>query len=399
MCDLLRRLKEFGYDVRVVPTASALKFVGRPTWEALSGQSASSDIWEEVQDVPHVAIGQKADLVIIAPATADLMSKAATGRADDLLTSVLLTTRAPVIFAPAMHTEMWEHPATVANVETLRSRGAIVIEPSVGRLTGPDSGTGRLAEPASLASVCRAALEGGSGSADLAGRRVLVTAGGTREPLDPVRFLGNRSSGRQGWALAAAAAARGASVKLIAANVDLPEPAGSQVIRVETTSQMFDAVLAEAGEYDAVVMAAAVADFRSTSVANRKIKKDDSGNVPEPIELVRNPDILAALGEKWSQSPTPVVVGFAAETISDEQDREAVGEAKRAAKGANVIVVNEVGVELGFESALNSASILDGSGVVIHVPQTSKEELANAVWDAVIARLPRAERGTEFPAG
>ncbi len=385
--------------MRVVPTHAALQFVGRSTWEALSGQPASSEIWEDVHAVPHVAIGQLADLVIIAAATADLMAKAATGRADDLLTSVLLTTRAPVIFAPAMHTEMWEHPATVANVATLRSRGAIVIEPGVGRLTGPDSGAGRLAEPQSLAAVCRAALEGGSAAADLAGRRMLITAGGTREPLDPVRFLGNRSSGRQGWALAAAAVARGARVKVIAAHVDAPDPAGTQVAQVETTAQLFDAVMAEAGEYDAVVMAAAVADFRSAVVSDVKIKKDLSGTVPDPIELVCNPDILAALGDKWSGAQQPIVVGFAAETISDRTAREAVGEAKRAAKGAHLMVVNEVGVARGFESQDNAATILDATGVVTRVPQTSKEALANAVWDAVARRLPRAAHSDDFPAG
>ncbi|MDO9458189.1 bifunctional phosphopantothenoylcysteine decarboxylase/phosphopantothenate--cysteine ligase CoaBC, partial [Nocardioides sp.] len=225
-CELLRRLTESGHDVTVVPTASALEFVGAPTWAALSGKPVHTDVWSDVHQVPHVRIGQTADLVVVAPATADLLAKAAHGLADDLLTNTLLTARCPVVLAPAMHTEMWEHAATRANVETLRSRGVLVIEPAEGRLTGADTGKGRLPEPAELFEVCLDVLARGSATPDLVGRHVVVSAGGTREPLDPVRYLGNRSSGRQGVALAGAAAARGAQVTLVAAHVEVPLPAG-----------------------------------------------------------------------------------------------------------------------------------------------------------------------------
>src|SRR4051812_5332426 len=263
--ELLRRFTESGHDVTVVPTPSALHFVGEATWAALSGKAVSTQVWDSVHEVPHVRIGQSADLVVVAPATADLIARAAQGRADDLLTNVLLTARCPVVFAPAMHTEMWEHAATQANVATLRQRGALVIEPAVGRLTGVDTGKGRLPDPDELFAVCQDVLARGVARPDLAGRTVVVSAGGTREPIDPVRFLGNRSSGRQGVALARAAAARGADVTLIAANVSLPDPAGVKVVRVETTEELRDAVVSAAGSADAVVMAAAPADFRPVS--------------------------------------------------------------------------------------------------------------------------------------
>ena len=255
-CELLRRFTESGHDVTVVPTQSALQFVGAATWAALSGKPVATDVWADVHEVPHVRIGQSADLVVVAPATADLLARAAHGRADDLLTNVLLTARCPVVFAPAMHTEMWEHPATRANVATLRERGALVIEPAVGRLTGADTGKGRLPEPDEIFETCRDVLARGLDSGrpllDLAGRSVVVSAGGTREPIDPVRFLGNRSSGLQGIALARTAAARGAEVTLVAANVILPDPAGVKVVRVETTEELRDAVVSVAGSADAV---------------------------------------------------------------------------------------------------------------------------------------------------
>ncbi len=271
-CELLRRLTESGHDVTVVPTAAALRFVGAPTWAALCGKPVSAEVWDDVHEVPHVRIGQSADLVVVAPATADLLAKAAHGLADDLLTNTLLTARCPVVFAPAMHTEMWEHPATQANVATLRERGAIVIEPAEGRLTGADSGKGRLPEPAEIFDFCTEVLaraRDGAAARDLAGRHVVVSAGGTREYLDPVRFLGNRSSGLQGYALARAAVARGAEVTLVAANVTLPDPAGVKVVRVETTAQLRDEVLAAAVGADAVVMAAAPADFRADRASAR----------------------------------------------------------------------------------------------------------------------------------
>src|SRR3954447_6220963 len=271
-CELLRLFTESGHGVRVVPTASALKFVGARTWAALSGRPVATDVWDDAHEVPHVRIGRAADLVVVAPATADLLARAAQGRADDLLTNVLLTATCPLVFAPAMHTEMWEHAATQANVATLRRRGALVLEPAVGRLTGADTGKGRFPEPDEVFEVCRDVLTRGVTAPDLSGRSVVVSAGGTREPIDPVRFLGNRSSGRQGLALARTAAARGARVTLVAANVSLPDPAGVAVRRVQTTAELQEQVVAACADADAVVMAAAPADFRPVDVAMAKIK-------------------------------------------------------------------------------------------------------------------------------
>src|SRR5918993_736650 len=269
-CELLRRFTESGHDVTVVPTAAALRFVGADTWAALSGKPVSAEVWHDVHQVPHVRIGQ----------TADLLAKAAHGLADDLLTNTLLTARCPVVLAPAMHTEMWEHAATAANVATLRSRGALVIEPAEGRLTGADTGKGRLPDPLEIFEVCREVLSRGVAAPDLAGRSVVVSAGGTREYLDPVRFLGNRSSGLQGYALARTAAARGAEVTLVAANVSLPDPAGVKVVRVETTAELQEHVVEASAAADAVVMAAAPADFRPTTVSGSKIKKAADGSAP-----------------------------------------------------------------------------------------------------------------------
>ncbi len=318
---MLRLLTESAHDVTVVPTASALRFVGAATWEALSGHPATHDVFDDVHEVRHVRLGREADLVLVAPATADLMARAVHGRADDLLTATLLTARCPVVFVPAMHTEMWEHPATQANVETLRSRGALVVEPAVGRLTGPDTGKGRLPEPEQIAQLALAVLARGTTAlaTDLAGRRLVVSAGGTREPLDPVRFLGNRSSGRMGYALATSAAARGAKVTVVAANVSLPDPAGVDVVRVGTTAELRDAVLAAGEGADAVVMAAAPSDFRPTSTSRDKIKKADDGSAPV-VTLEQNPDILAELVRHRGAAAEPVVVGFAAETGDDDAD-------------------------------------------------------------------------------
>jgi phosphopantothenoylcysteine decarboxylase / phosphopantothenate---cysteine ligase len=380
-CELLRRLTESGHDVRVVPTESALHFVGAATWSALSGHPVSTEVWSDVHEVPHVRIGQGADLVIVAPATADMMAKAAHGLADDLLTNTLLTARCPVVFAPAMHTEMWEHPATQENVATLRRRGALVVEPAVGRLTGVDTGKGRFPDPAELFEVVRRVLARGDLAQDLAGRHVLVSAGGTREPLDPVRFLGNRSSGKQGYALARSAAARGARVTLVAANAALPDPAGVDVVPVGTAVQLREAVLKAAADADAVVMAAAVADFRPETYAAGKIKKKD-GQEPAPITLVRNPDILAEIaGER--PRPGQVIVGFAAET----DDVLANGRAKLERKGCDLLVVNEVGERKTFGSEENEAVVLGADGSETPVPYGPKEALADTVWDLVARRL------------
>ncbi|GGO51030.1 phosphopantothenoylcysteine decarboxylase [Streptomyces lasiicapitis] len=381
-CELLRRLTESGHDVRVVPTESALHFVGAATWSALSGHPVSTEVWSDVHEVPHVRIGQGADLVIVAPATADMLAKAAHGLADDLLTNTLLTARCPVVFAPAMHTEMWEHPATQENVATLRRRGALVVEPAVGRLTGVDTGKGRFPEPAELFDVVRRLLARGDRPAqDLAGRHVVVSAGGTREPLDPVRFLGNRSSGKQGYALARSAAARGARVTLLAANTALPDPAGVDIVPVGTAVQLREAVLKAAADADAVVMAAAVADFRPETYATGKIKKKD-GEAPAPIALVRNPDILAEIAGDRPRAGQ-VVVGFAAET----DDVLANGRAKLARKGCDLLVVNEVGERKTFGSEQNEAIVLGADGSETPVPYGPKEDLADTIWDLVVQRL------------
>ncbi|MEV0228992.1 bifunctional phosphopantothenoylcysteine decarboxylase/phosphopantothenate--cysteine ligase CoaBC [Nonomuraea sp. NPDC050786] len=500
-CELLRLFTESGHEVRVVPTREALKFVGAPTWAALSGNPVSAEVWDDVHEVPHVRIGKQADLVVVAPATADVLARAAHGLAGDLLTNTLLTATCPVVFAPAMHTEMWQHPATRANVATLRERGAVVIDPAVGRLTGADTGPGRLPDPAEIFQVCLRVLRGRP--RDLAGRKVLISAGGTREAIDPVRYIGNRSSGLQGYALARTAAARGAEVTLVAANVALPDPAGAKVVRVESAAEMREAVLAAAADADVVVMAAAVADFRPATRRDTKIKKTDGE--PEPIFLTKNPDILAELGtlrrdaraaqahsgdgtrgdsrpqpadgvshddapalppsQPWtsgaatpqpaaatapqpsgavtshlsppgpatpqqapsgaagSQPPLPegatpqpspagvaspepgdsrpdgggldvasrrgpraypeVIVGFAAET----DDVLANGQAKLARKGCDLLVVNQVGGGLAFGTPDNAATVLVAGGEPVEVPFGPKEDVADAVWDLVAARL------------
>lgn len=390
-CELLRRFTESGHDVTVVPTASALEFVGAPTWAALSGKPVASDVWTGVHEVPHVHIGQTADLVVVAPATADLMAKAAHGLADDLLTNTLLTARCPVVLAPAMHTEMWEHPATVANVATLRSRGVVVIEPAEGRLTGADTGKGRLPDPEEIFELARDVLtrsaHGHQGiMADLAGRPVVISAGGTREKLDPVRFLGNRSSGRQGYALARAAAARGAEVTLVAANVTLADPAGVKVVRVETTAELRDAVLSAAAGADAVVMAAAPADFRPVTESGTKIKKADDGSAPS-ITLQQNPDILKELATHRPR-PDAVIVGFAAETGDATGSVLDLARAKLARKGCDLLVVNDVSGGAVFGSADNEAVILGADGSAVDVPRGSKGALAHLIWDEVVSRLP-----------
>ena len=437
VCELLRRLTETGHDVRVIPTPDALRFVGEATWAALSGQPVSTDAWTGTEEVPHVRLGQSADLVVVAPATADLMARAAAGMAGDLLTATLLTARCPVLYAPAMHTEMWEHAATRANVATLRDRGAIVLEPASGRLTGADSGVGRLPEPGEIFAAAVRVLARGAGGLrqDLAGRKVVVSAGGTREELDPVRFLGNWSSGRQGYAFAETAVARGAKVTLVAANVTLPDPAGTRVIAVTSAREMREAMLAEAADADAVVMAAAVADFRPEVRSEAKIKKD--GSQPAPIILIQNPDILAELSARRGAaagSPFPpheagvpsgsheaaappapheagvppapheagvppapheagalpgasrlgqVIVGFAAETELDL----AGSRAKLARKGCDLLVVNRVGNGLAFGTSDNEAVVVGADGSQTDIPRAAKEVLADTVWDLVAARL------------
>jgi len=392
-CSLLRLFTEGGYDVTVVPTAAALKFVGAATWAALSGKPVPTDLWTDVHEVPHVRLGQHADLLVVAPATADLMARAAHGLADDLLTNILLTARCPVVLAPAMHTEMWQHPATVANVATLRLRGALVIDPASGRLTGTDTGPGRLPEPEEIFAVCRDLLSGvqaGLPRLELAGRRVVISAGGTREPLDPVRFLGNRSSGKQGYALSEVAAARGAEVTLISANVTLPVPQAVRLVLVQTAVELGEAVAKAAQDADVVVMAAAVADYRPAHYTDVKIKKthDDSavdGDQSAPtIQLVRNPDILAELVASRGSATSPVIVGFAAETGDGKHSVLDLAQEKFVRKGCDVLVANEVGADKTFGQDTNTVHILRrGVHATLHVGPVAKHAVAATVWDVV----------------
>lgn len=383
---LLRLLREQGHEVRVVPTRAALEFVGRATWEALSGQPVTTEVFEDVDRVAHVAIGKQAELVVVAPATADLLARAAGGHADDLLTATLLTARCPVLLAPAMHTEMWEHPATVANVSTLRARGVHVLDPDSGRLTGSDTGPGRLPEPEAIAAAALALVATPARPRDLDGVRVVVSAGGTREPLDPVRFLGNRSSGRQGAALARVAAERGAQVTLVAANVapDVVAQAGAVgVVPVETGEELRHAVRAAAKDADVVVMAAAVADYRPEAVADAKLKKTGE---PPVLRLVETVDVLREL---VTDPPRPgqTVVGFAAETGDATGDVLDHGRAKARRKGADLLVVNPVGGGRAFGTATNEVTVLDRAGDVVATASGTKDLVADAVWDAVAALL------------
>ncbi|MGI5191426.1 bifunctional phosphopantothenoylcysteine decarboxylase/phosphopantothenate--cysteine ligase CoaBC [Promicromonospora sp. CA-289599] len=394
---LLRLLREQGHAVRVIPTSAALEFVGAPTFEALSGEPVSTEVFDDVPGVQHVALGKGADLVIVAPATADFMARAVAGLADDLLTTTLLAARCPVVFAPAMHTEMWDHPATRSNVATLRERGVHVIEPASGRLTGTDTGPGRLPEPEDIAREALALVETPE-TQDLTGRRVVVSAGGTREPIDPVRFIGNRSSGRQGVALAQAAAARGAEVTLVAANLaqDVTDQVESvrgaagrlacSVVRVESTAELRSAVRVAGAAADVVVMAAAVADFRPAVTPDAKIKKVP-GQGPAPIELLENPDILAELAHERLR-PGQVVVGFAAETGDASGSVLDHGRTKARRKGADLIAVNAVGSGRGFGTDSNEVTLLDGTGEVVGAASGTKREVADAVWDAVVKLLP-----------
>ncbi|WP_136035152.1 bifunctional phosphopantothenoylcysteine decarboxylase/phosphopantothenate--cysteine ligase CoaBC [Microbacterium sp. PF5] len=378
---LVRLLTKAGHDVTVVPTADALRFVGLPTWEAISRHPVTTSVHDDVAKVRHVALGQAAELVVVAPATANTLAKMAAGLADDLLGTTLLATEAPVLVAPAMHAEMWRHPATQANMGTLRERGVHVVGPADGELAGGDSGPGRMAEPEEVFAAAQTLLTPG----DLAGVRVVVSAGGTREPIDPVRFLGNRSSGRQGVALAAEAAARGAEVTLVAANVagDVREAArhpGIRVVTVGTAAELSAAMAEAAADAQVVVMAAAVADYRPVEVSARKLTKD-TGGVP-PIELVENEDIVAGLAA--ARRAGQLVIAFAAETPEDEAEMLDRARAKQQRKGVDLLVVNEVGWDRGFERAENTVHILGPGGTAAGTASGSKREVAAAVWDAIV---------------
>lgn len=391
-CSVVRQLSEAGHDVAVVPTESALRFVGAATFEALSGHPVRTGVFEDVSEVPHVRLGQEADLVVVAPATADLLARAVAGRADDLLTATLLTARCPVLFAPAMHTEMWQHPATRDNVATLRSRGAVVLEPASGRLTGADTGAGRLPEPAEIVTFAELLLERSDAMPyDLAGRKFLITAGGTREALDPVRFIGNRSSGKQGYAVARVAAQRGAEVTLIAGNTaGLSDPAGVQVITVTSAAQMGEAVSKSAPGADVLVMAAAVADFRPEHVAASKIKKTADAAERPVMELVRTSDVLAGAVRQRADGLLPnmrAIVGFAAETGDANGDVLFHARAKLARKGCDLLVVNAVGDGRAFEVDSNDGWLLSADGHEATLEHGSKTHMASRIVDAIAVLL------------
>ncbi|QZY52476.1 bifunctional phosphopantothenoylcysteine decarboxylase/phosphopantothenate synthase [Leucobacter tenebrionis] len=442
---LARLLVETGHEVHVVPTDDALRFVGRPTWEAISRHPVTTSVHEDVPEVRHVALGQRADLVVVAPATANTLARMTAGLADDLLGTTLLATRAPVLVAPAMHTEMWQHPATQDNVAILRSRGVRFVGPESGRLTGDDSGPGRMSEPEQIARAIESLLggetdpetpddaargadpepagdsaadpdlhpqpefdarllaepaEGAEGARDLDGVRVLVTAGGTREPIDPVRYLGNRSSGRQGVAIAAAAADRGAKVVLLAANIDesvlaqVRDRAAVRVVPIGTTAELETAAHAAASGAEVVIMAAAVADYRVANVADQKLRKEDSPGEAPVLELVENPDVLVGLVRE--RRPGQVIVGFAAETVAGGSSGAEAGETgsgrtellergrrKLARKGVDLLAVNAVGWNAGFESDDNSLLVLDADGGLAREAHGSKREVADRLLDAV----------------
>ena len=382
VASILRLLTEAGHNVQVVPTQAALNFVGSATWEALSGNPLISEVWDDVADVPHVRIGKAADLVLVAPATADLLSRAANGAANDLLTNVLLTATCPIVFAPAMHTEMWLNAATQENVATLRSRGCIIIDPGEGRLTGDDSGPGRLPDPEEIVSVALGVLS----EQDLLGQNIVITAGGTREFLDPVRFLGNSSSGKQGVALAIAARDRGAKVTLICANTSVPLPAGVTIVNAVTGDDVHATVMKASSTADVIVMAAAIADYKPKVTQNSKMKKSDDGSSPI-IELVQTIDILADLVLHRNTSHIDqIIVGFAAETGDDRGSVLEHGIAKLNRKGCDLLVINEVGPNLAFGTDDNEVTILTREPAAqATVSRTSKTQIAHAIWDAVVA--------------
>jgi phosphopantothenoylcysteine decarboxylase/phosphopantothenate--cysteine ligase len=377
-CDLLRRLQEQGFIIDVVPTSASLNFVGKSTWEALSGRKVLTDLWSEVEKVPHISMAKENDLIVIAPTTADLLAKLASGRADDLLTNIVLASTAPKILVPAMHTEMWLNPATVANVKTLQERGFVVVAPDEGRMTGSDVGIGRYPEVNKIIEIINLTAHI---TADLAGKKLLITAGGTREPIDPIRFIGNRSSGRQGFALAAAAASRGAQVHLIAANTDLPVIEGVTITSVETADQMAAVLEYEFSECDALIMSAAVADAKVANYSDHKIKKENL----DVVSFSKNPDILKNLSEK--KKPGQVIVGFAAETIAGLSELQKRGEEKLASKSLDLIYVNNVSDGAVFGSENTQGLIIDKNHNVIKVPQISKDTLSDILLDQLVSKL------------
>jgi phosphopantothenoylcysteine decarboxylase/phosphopantothenate--cysteine ligase len=377
-CDLLRRLQDEGFIVDVVPTAASLNFVGKATWEALSGRNVVTDLWSDVTNVPHISLAKESDLIVIAPATADLLAKLASGRADDLLTNIVLASTSPKILVPAMHPEMWSNAATVENVKVLKERGFFVVEPDEGRMTGSDFGVGRYPETIKIIEAINKTV---NQSADLSGKRILITAGGTREPIDPIRFIGNRSSGKQGFALAMAAASRGAQVHLVTANTDLPIIEGITTTAVETAEQMAAVLAVEFPHCDALIMSAAVADAKVLNYSDIKIKKESLGTV----ELDKNPDILKSLSQ--SKKIGQVIVGFAAETSSNALALEQSGFDKLSSKSLDIIYVNNVSGGAIFGSDKTEGLIIDNQKNVIKVPEISKDTLSDILLDQLVSKL------------
>ena len=377
-CDLLRRLQDEGFVVDVVPTAASLNFVGKATWEALSGRNVVTDLWEDVSKVPHISLAKESDLIVIAPATADLLAKLASGRADDLLTNIVLASTSPKILVPAMHPEMWSNAATVENVKVLKQRGFYVVEPDEGRMTGSDFGVGRYPDTVKIIEAVKNKI---IQTADLSGKRILITAGGTREPIDPIRFIGNRSSGKQGFALAMAAASRGAQVHLVTANTVLPTIEGITTTAVETAEEMAAILAIEFPHCDALIMSAAVADAKVSNYSDIKIKKESLGMV----ELDKNPDILKSLSQ--SKKIGQVVVGFAAETSSNAQALEQSGFDKLSSKSLDIIYVNNVSGGAIFGSDTTEGLIIDNLKNVIKVPEISKDTLSDILLDQVLSKL------------
>jgi phosphopantothenoylcysteine decarboxylase/phosphopantothenate--cysteine ligase len=376
-CELLRRLQDLDFSITVVPTPSSLNFVGAATWEALSGRSVSTEVWQDVDKVKHVSLADQAEAIIIAPTTADLLARLVQGRADDLLTNVVSASSKPKFLVPAMHPQMWLNPTTQANVEILKSRGFAVMQPATGRLTGEDSGVGRFPESQQ---IIAAFLEHIGSTQDLLGKRILISAGGTREAIDPVRYIGNRSSGKQGEALAIEARNRGAHVTMVLANSNIADVAGIQTLRVETAAQMHGALKDNMHDCDVLIMAAAVSDARPTSVAQEKIKKADL----QSIDLVSNLDILKDLSADAKDSQ--IIVGFAAET----SDLENLGLAKLKSKKLNLIYVNDVSNGAVFASDQSAGFLISDDGQSTYIEQTSKAKVARNILDKVVSRLSYA---------
>ena len=377
-CDLLRRLQDEGFIVDVVPTQASLNFVGKATWEALSGRKVITDLWSEVENVPHISMAKENNIILIAPTTADLLAKLASGRADDLLTNIVLASTAAKILVPAMHPEMWSNAATIQNVKVLQDRGFTVITPGEGRMTGSDFGVGRYPETSNIIAEVNKHLPQ---LADLLGRKILITAGGTREPIDPIRFIGNRSSGKQGFALAVAAASRGAQVHLVTANTDLPSMEGITTTLVETAEQMAAVLELEFPHSDALIMSAAVADAKVANYSEEKIRKESLNRV----DLAKNPDILKSLSN--SKKSNQIIFGFAAETSEDLELLEENGRAKLASKSLDLIYVNNVSNGAVFGSDFTQGLIIDRNMNVIKVPVISKDTLSDILLDQLVSKL------------